>query len=253
MRLVRLVILIMASLLLTVILPQVALAGTCTVKPGDTLYNLAVANGITVQDIIADNKLNSNIIYPGQVLYLRDNPNAYTIQPGDTLWIVASQFGTTVGALRQANGIWNDMLYVGQKIIIPGQTARPSQASRVASAVDESDLSLLARIVYAEARGETVEGQVAVAAVILNRTRNSGFPNNVAGVVYQPGAFESLLDGQFNLTPDNRAYQAARQALAGWDPSNGALYFWNPNANITSTWIWTRTIVARIGNHVFGI
>ncbi len=113
-----------------------------------------------------------------------------------------------------------------------------------------SDLNLLAHLISAEARGEPYVGQVAVGAVVLNRVRHPSFPNSIAGVIYQPGAFESVANGQINLPPTVSAINAARDALNGWDPTGGALYFFNP-AKTTNKWIWSRPIVAVIGNHVF--
>jgi N-acetylmuramoyl-L-alanine amidase len=116
----------------------------------------------------------------------------------------------------------------------------------------EGDYMLLARLVSGEARGEPYHGQVAVASVILNRVRHPRFPNSVAGVVYQPGAFESVRNGQIWADHPSRAnFNAARQALDGWDPTYGCLYFWNPYKRV-SPWIWTRTIITQIGKHVFG-
>ncbi len=115
-----------------------------------------------------------------------------------------------------------------------------------------SDLTLLARCIYAEARGESYTGQVAVGAVVLNRVRSSQFPNTVAGVIYQKGAFTAVDDGQINLTPNQTAYNAAQDALNGWDPTYGCLYYYNP-AVATSAWIFTRETVTTIGKHVFAI
>ncbi len=115
-----------------------------------------------------------------------------------------------------------------------------------------SDLTLMARCIYAEARGESYTGQVAVGAVILNRVRSSAFPNTVAGVIYQRGAFTAVSDGQINLVPDSTAYSAAQDALNGWDPTYGCLYYYNP-AVATSSWIFTRQTVTTIGKHVFAI
>lgn len=109
---------------------------------------------------------------------------------------------------------------------------------------------LLARVVSAEAKGEPYEGQVAVAAVILNRVRDSRFPNTLAGVVYQTHAFESVTNGTVYTPATASAVRAAQDALNGWDPSGGALFFWNPD-KASSGWIWSRPIVKRIGNHVF--
>lgn len=113
-----------------------------------------------------------------------------------------------------------------------------------------SDYNLIARIISAEARGEPLVGQVAVGAVILNRVEHPSFPNTVAGVVYQPGAFSCLNNGQFNQPVASSAYRAAQLAINGWDPSNGAIYYYNP-ATAKSSWILSRPVVLRIGNHVF--
>ena len=113
-----------------------------------------------------------------------------------------------------------------------------------------SDVKLLARLIYAEARGESYTGQVAVGAVVLNRVRSSSFPNTISGVIYQPYAFTCVNDGQINLTPNQTAYSAARDAMNGWDPSYGSLYYYNPRV-ATSSWIFTRPTVVTIGSHVF--
>ncbi len=115
-----------------------------------------------------------------------------------------------------------------------------------------NDLYVLAKCIYAEARGEVYEGQVAVGAVILNRVASPDFPNTIYGVVYQPWAFTSVSDGQMNLEPDATSYQAAQDALNGWDPTYGCLYYYNPNV-ATSSWIFERQTVVVIGNHVFAI
>ncbi len=118
--------------------------------------------------------------------------------------------------------------------------------------ISSSELNILARCVYGEARGEPYAGQVAVAAVVLNRVRSSKFPNTVSGVIYQPGAFTAVSDGQINLTPNDTAYSAARDALGGWDPTGGCLYYYNP-ATATSSWIWTLTVHIKIGKHNFAL
>jgi len=112
------------------------------------------------------------------------------------------------------------------------------------------DVNLLAHLIHGEARGEPYIGKVAVGAVVLNRTRDSRFPKTIAGVIYQPGAFDAVSDGQINLQPDESAYKAARDALNGWDPTYGCIYYYNP-ATATSKWIWSRPIVIKIGKHNF--
>ncbi len=113
-----------------------------------------------------------------------------------------------------------------------------------------SDVNLLARVISAEARGENYRGQVAVGAVILNRVAHSSFPDTVSGVVYQSGAFDCMYDGQINKKVVDSAYKAAQDALNGWDPSGGAIYYYNPKT-AKSSWIKKRPIITTIGNHVF--
>lgn len=115
-----------------------------------------------------------------------------------------------------------------------------------------SDLQLLARAVNGEARGEPYTGQVAVAAVILNRVNHSSFPNTIAGVIYQPGAFTAVSDGQINvpISADSTVYKACRDAMNGWDPSGGAIYYFNPDT-ATNSWIWSRPLIVQIGKHRF--
>jgi len=121
-----------------------------------------------------------------------------------------------------------------------------------AAAYNESETYLLGRLVHGEARGEPYVGKVAVAAVVLNRVRSSSFPNTIAGVIYQTGAFDAVADGQINLTPDEDSLRAARDALNGWDPTGGCLYYYNPVTS-TNSWIWTRQIQLSIGKHNFAI
>lgn len=115
-----------------------------------------------------------------------------------------------------------------------------------------SDIQLLARAINGEARGESYEGQVAVGAVILNRVKHNSFPNTIAGVIYEPGAFTAVSDGQINhpIDESSTVYKAARDAMNGWDPTNGCIYYFNPNT-ATNSWIWSRTIVKTIGKHHF--
>lgn len=120
------------------------------------------------------------------------------------------------------------------------------------SSYTNSDLYLLAKCIYAEARGESYTGQVAVGAVILNRVASSAFPNSIAGVIYQRHAFTAVSDGQINLEPDKTAMNAASDAMNGWDPTYGCIYYYNP-AVATSSWIFGRKTVTTIGKHVFAI
>lgn len=124
--------------------------------------------------------------------------------------------------------------------------------TKAAAGSDVSDVQLLARAINGEARGESYEGQVAVGAVILNRVKSSKFPNTIAGVIYQPGAFTAVDDGQINVPIEegSTVLKAARDALNGWDPTNGAIYYFNPDT-ATSDWIWSRPLIKTIGKHRF--
>ena len=125
-------------------------------------------------------------------------------------------------------------------------------ASASAASSYSGDVELLARLIYGEARGEPYVGMVAVGAVVLNRVKSSRFPNTIAGVIYQAGAFDAVSDGQINLAPNEQSRRAARDALNGWDPTGGCLYYYNP-ATATSKWIWTREVRLNIGDHSFAV
>ncbi len=127
--------------------------------------------------------------------------------------------------------------------------SRPNTGS---SNYTSSDLYLMAKAIYAEGRGESYTGQVAIGAVIMNRVKSPSFPNTIAGVIYQKGAFTAVADGQINLEPNQTAYDAAKDAMNGWDPTYGSLYYYNP-AVATSAWIFNRKTVTTIGKHVFAI
>lgn len=122
--------------------------------------------------------------------------------------------------------------------------------SKVSTVSNNSNLYLMAKAVTGESRGEPYLGQVAVAAVILNRTRDSRFPNSIPGVIYQPGAFTAVSDGQISLQPSDSCLKACRDAMNGWDPTYGCVYYYNP-ATATSSWIWSRPVMMVIGKHRF--
>ena len=125
-----------------------------------------------------------------------------------------------------------------------------SGTSSGSTSTNSNDVNLLSKLIYGESRGEPYAGQVAVGAVVLNRVKSSSFPNTIAGVIYQSGAFDVVRDGQINLTPDSTAKKAAQDALNGWDPSYGAIYYFNPST-ATNKWIWSRPMTVTIGRHRF--
>ena len=127
-----------------------------------------------------------------------------------------------------------------------------SSSSSSSGTYSDADINLLARLIYGEARGESYVGQVAVGAVVMNRIKSASFPNTMSGVIYQKYAFTAVDDGQINLTPNATARKAAQDAINGWDPSGGAIYYFNPNT-ATNKWIWSRKLLTVIGKHRFCI
>ena len=157
--------------------------------------------------------------------------------------VFGSQTTQAVKYFQRKNGLTADG-------IVGPATLKALGMSGGGSPTQDTSVDLLARVISAEARGEPYSGQVAVGAVILNRVEHPSFPNTIAGVVYQPGAFTCMVDGQFNEPVAESAVRAARDALNGVDPSGGAIYYFNP-ATATSSWIWSRPLILQIGNHRF--
>ena len=169
---------------------------------------------------------------------------------GNVDGIYGSQTLEAVKYFQRKNGLKVDGIAGTNTLRAMGIYNSSSNSSGGSNSTNSSDLNLLARLVYGEARGEPYTGQVAVAAVVLNRVEHSSFPNTVSGVIYQKGAFDVVADGQINLTPNDTAKKAAQDALNGWDPSNGAIYYFNPST-ATNKWIWSRPMTVTIGKHRF--
>ena len=193
---------------------------------------------------------NAAVYRPGSsgetVKQIQTNLKKWGYYKGAVDGIYGSQTTAAVKSFQRKNGLSVDGV-VGTKTLAALGISGSSASSGGGSS---NDLYLLARIISAEARGEPYKGQVAVGAVVLNRVRHPSFPNSVAGVVYQNGAFSALADGQFDQPISAQAYQAAQDALNGWDPSGGAIYYYNP-AKTTNTWIYSREVITVIGRHYF--
>ena len=192
------------------------------------------------------------IAEPKQMIAMANAPNYSEIQRRLKDW------GYYDGAITGVND-WNTQQAIKyfQRTHGLEETGTVDYATAAAIGVslnsqNSNDVYLLAKCIHAEARGEVYVGKVAVGAVILNRVASPDFPNTVYGVIYQPWAFTAVHDGQINLEPNAEAYQAAQDALSGWDPSYGSLYYYNPDV-ATSSWIWTRKPVVTIGKHIFAI
>ena len=168
--------------------------------------------------------------------------------------IYGTQTKKAVISFQRKNGLVADGIVGNKTLSAIGISVSSSQSSSQSSqnGYSSSDIALLARLIHAEARGESYTGQVAVGAVVLNRVKSSSFPNTISGVIYQPYAFTCVQDGQINLSPNSAATNAAKDAMNGWDPSYGSLYYYNPQI-ATSKWIFSRKTIVTIGRHVFAI
>ncbi len=237
---------------------------TYRVRLGESLWLIGKSLGVEWEKIMAFNKLLSTIIYPDQKLNVPglnivDGKIQYNIKDKDTLYWIGQSLGINYLDIMSLNKLKDSWIYPDHNLTISiplsqsgtGQVQTMSLVSQAPyTGKITSNLELLARTVYAEARGEIFDGQVAVAAVILNRLADPAFPKTIQDIIFQPYAFTAVNDGQINLTPDRVAYTAAARALEGNDPSDGALFYWNPKL-ATSKWIWTKPITKIIGNHVF--
>lgn len=182
-----------------------------------------------------------------EVRTIQDKLKRWGYYKGNIDGIYGSQTQAAVRWFQSKNGLAVDGIAGKNTLAAMGIMNSSNNSS---NSTNSNDLNLLARLVHGEARGEPYTGQVAVAAVVLNRVRSSSFPNTVAGVIYQSGAFDVVKDGQINMAPDSTSKKAAQDALNGWDPSYGAIYYFNPNT-ATNKWIWSRPATVTIGNHRF--
>ncbi len=224
------------------------------VKPGDSLYRLAKEYSTTTSRIKELNNLGNNYLYVGQKLIIplpkTETGYTYHVKPGDSLYKIAAQFNSTVQDIKNLNNLYSNYLYVGQKLRIRMDVVKEGYGKRLS--INDQEMDLMARAVYSEARGEPYNGQVAIAAVVINRVLHPLFPNTIKGVIFQPWQFTAVHDGQFWLEPNQASYTAAKAALDGWDPSNGAIYYYNP-ITATSRWVFYRQVILKIGQHYFAI
>ncbi|MCL5116724.1 MAG: LysM peptidoglycan-binding domain-containing protein [Firmicutes bacterium] len=234
---------------------------------GDTLWGLSQRFHVSLSALEAVNHLTSTQIEAGAYLVI---PAMYQVQPGDTLATVAKKFSVPLLLLWHENRLTQDKLHPGQSLVIPytgripqADYSAPELPAQPAAApltnrgawndpanLNAEDLLMLAHLVQAEAGNQPFLGQVAVAAVVLNRLKAPGFPKTLDSVLFSPGQFDSVANGSFWQPPTTQAMMAAKAAAAGWDPSGGALYFFNPSMP-HAAWMNTLPESAIIGSQVF--
>lgn len=229
--------------------PVTAFAASYTVAANDSLYKIGQLFHTPVSTLKQDNNLSSGTIYPGQVLYVA--AKVHTVKSGDSLYTIAKQYGIALDALRKANNKWDNQLIPGQKLTIPGVKA--SGSSDAVISYTKSELDLLARLIEAEAGGESYPAKVAVGAVVVNRVQSPDWPgtikkviNHVAGGYYQ---FTPVKNGMIKKPASSDSVKAAKAALYGSDPSNGALFYFDNSS--TNAWLWAKPRTASIDNIIF--
>ena len=216
-----------------------------------------IATGVAFMIFILYSIFNSSIVQAlskygsrgEEVIQIQTKLKRWGYYNGSVDGIYGSKTMEAVKYFQRKNGLTVDGI-AGKSTLEAMGIYSSSSSGSGSSSTNTNDLNLLSRLIYGEARGEPYTGQVAVGAVVLNRVKSSSFPNTVAGVIYQRGAFDVVSDGQINLSPNSTAKKAAQDALNGWDPSYGSIYYFNP-ATATSAWIWSRPYVVTIGSHRF--
>ncbi len=239
-----------------------------SVRPGDSLYLISTRYSLPLETLKYINNIWGNNLQVGQTLYLPSSQvsnsqpegNVCTVRNMDTLYLLARRYGTSVQAIKSTNNLTSDFIYPGQRLIIPTGSNEPAPTPNNPSpgnsqGISSSEIELLARLVRAEAEGESYVGQVAVAASVLNRLKDPRFPNTIRGIIYQVEngryyQYSPVMDGRINLPATATTLKAVHDALNNWDPSYGAIGFYNPRT-ASSSWVRSHPVTTVIGNHVF--
>lgn len=237
---------------MSVVTSQSVFAATYKVTEGDSLYKLSNLFNTTTTNIINDNKLSSSQIRPNQTLYV--SCKKYTVKNGDSLFLIAQKYGIPIYSIKKANNLWTPSVSPGQVLNIP--TKSSFTALKAAPGVINytvKDVDLLARLITAEAQGEPYKAQIAVGATVVNRVQSKDFPNSISGVIYQIAdghyQFTPVLNNQINEPAQADAVKAARAALSGNDPTNGAMFFYDDT--ITNNWLLSKPVSITIDKLVF--
>lgn len=234
--------------------PVAAHAAVHTVSPGESLYTISRGYGVSLDALMEANGIWDSLIYPGQKLYVPESASGsnacYTVQEGDSLYFIGQRFGISYREIMAANGLSSTTIYPGMSLYIPApQVSRGGYFHRYSP----QEVDLLARLITAEADGEPYEGKVAVGAVVLNRVASRNFPDSIPGVIYEyedgTYQFEPVMNGWIERPASAESIKAAWDALNGWDPTNGALYFFA--TYVDNPWLWARPLSRIIGSVAF--
>jgi len=238
-------------LCLSIFIPYKASAATYTTVSGDSLYKISQTFNTSTTTLIKDNNLTSTMLRIGQNLYV--NCNTYIVKKGDTLYSISKQYGITLTALKRANNIYTDLILVNQALNIPSVTASAATPVSTTPSYSTSDIDLLARLIMAEAQGESYNAKAAVGAVVMNRVKSPLWPNTLTGVIFQNingyYQFSPVANGAINKAADTDSIRAAKAAMNGVDPTNGAMFYYDTST--TNAWILAKPVSISIDNMVF--
>lgn len=245
------------AVLLVAPVVQAEAATNYTVQGGDSLYLIGNKYGVSAWQLQQANGLDSANIYAGQNLVIptaTGGQGSYTVAQGDSLYTIATKHGVSYQEIMRLNNLSSWLIYPGQQLRIPVATTTDRGAvERPTGNVSNSDLELLARLISSEAQGESYQAQVAVGAVVLNRVKHSDFPNTIAGVIYDQShgyyQFTPVMNGFINRPATESATRAAQDAINGWDPTNGAVYFFE--SDVSNGWLQSKPFAAQIGAFTF--
>lgn len=228
-----------------------AYAATYTAVNGDSLFKISQIFNTSITNIMSDNKLTSINLNIGQKLNVPGI--THTVKKGESLYLISKSYKIPLETLRRANNIYTDYLDIGQKLNVPVKPSTEPKLVDNTSSYSASDLDLLARLITAEAQGESYNAKVAVGAVVLNRVRSNSFANTINGVIYEVidgyYQFTPVLNGWINKPANPDSIKAAKEALSGVDPTNGALFYFDKTA--TNKWLLSRPVSIKIDSMIF--
>lgn len=253
---------LVAGVLLSLTLSQTtAFAANYKIVKNDSLYKIGNLFGTSISTLKTTNKLQSDKIYPGQILDV--SAKIHTVQKGNTLYSIAKKYNVKLFSLRKANHKWNDLILPGRKLIIPASktssnatlssSTAKSDSSKAVISYTQEEFDLLARLITAEANGEPYSAMVGIGAVVVNRVKSAEWPNTISAVINDvPGGyyqFTPVENGYINNPATDEAKKAAKEVLNGSDPSKKAMFYYDDTC--TNEWIKSKPVTVKIGSMIF--